>query len=626
MGDGRPWWAGPRRVRRVHGLQLPLHPQQVLAWLVMVGFTSLMYGAVLPALHSRLALPLALVTGVVFAVHVFTHALALALDPADPQLRARKDRQQVPEFDRNVHNHVIENGRCHLCNITITSNRTKHCSACNKCVDVFDHHCKWLNHCVGRRNYRIFLACVLTAILACLLVMGTCLAEIVLYYFKKEYLAPWEEPRPQQNMQRIPEADADGGDGSLTCSEGAPYCHFSVFGALVYDGAFIGLLSTLFSVALVAEVLLVHLAAFHAYIIFLGFTTYEYIRGHHLRGSNSAHSFSTYGRDGATEREGAVCGWAVTRRPPSNQITPSSTTDTALLSTVSVDSLNTTTTAVRSPRSSAASTPGLSPTTPSEDSRSPMAGKSPHQGHASRLQQQQGGRGVSSMVSPTNSAPRTPPTRVSSVPQLPQIQTVRSRAQLRSLSRTVSTAVSEFSVEEEVEVRAVSLPRPRPSRRRLRSSIAPHLSPIKECDQTVPSPPTVRAIREEASGTPSPAGSPAHSPGRSPRTSPGRVPHTPTKVSPLVGAADVTRRANGHSVLSRVKMNGMAGESNSYYGRTSPLPGASTATVGGKEGGQEGSGSVSQSPSKGGVVAGRSCLSRPTQPQNGEATHVELHM
>ncbi|XP_063839692.1 palmitoyltransferase ZDHHC1-like [Scylla paramamosain] len=626
MGDGRPWWAGPRRVRRVHGLQLPLHPQQVLAWLVMVSFTSLMYGAVLPALHSRLALPLALVTGVVFAVHVFTHALALALDPADPQLRARKDRQQVPEFDRNVHSHVIENGRCHLCNITITSSRTKHCSACNKCVDVFDHHCKWLNHCVGRRNYRIFLACVLTAILACLLVMGTCLAEIVLYYFKKEYLSPWEAPRPQQATQRRSGADDDDDDdASLTCSEGAPYCHFSIFGALVYDGAFIGLLSTLFSVALVAEVLLVHLAAFHAYIIFLGFTTYEYIRGHHLRGSNSAHSFSTYGRDGAAEREGAVCGWAVTRRAPNNQITPSSTTDTALLSTVSVDSLNTTTTAIRSPRSSAASTPGLSPTTPSEDARSPGVGKSPHHGQTSRLQpQQQGGRGVSNMMSPTNAAPRTPPARISSVPQLPQIQSVRSRAQMRSLSRTVSSAVSEFSVEEEGEVRAMPLPRPRPSRRRVRSSIAPHLSPIKECDQTVPSPPTVRAIREETSGTPSPAASPAQSPGRSPRTSPGRVPHTPTKVSPLVGGADVTRRANGHSVLSRVKMNGTAGDSNSYYGRTISLPGANGGAAAG-EGGPEGGNGLSQSP-KSTEVTSQSCLARAAQPQNGEATHVELHM
>ncbi|XP_071547408.1 uncharacterized protein [Panulirus ornatus] len=616
MGDGRPWWAGPRRVRRVHGLQLPLHPQQVLAWLVMIAFTSLTYGAVLPALHSRLATPLAIVTGIVFATHVLTHAVALALDPADPQLRARKDRQQVPEFDRNVHSHVIENGRCHLCNITISSSRTKHCSACNKCIDVFDHHCKWLNHCVGRRNYRVFLACVITAIVACLLVMATCLAEIVLYYFKREYLSPWETPRPQEKTKTQKDA---GDDASLTCSEGAPYCHFSIFGALVYDGAFIGLLSTLFSVALVAEVLLVHLAAFHAYIIFLGFTTYEYIRGHHLRGSNSSHSFGTYGREGGTEREGAVCGWAVTRHPPNNQITPSSTTDTALLSTVSVDSLNTSTAAGRSPRSSTSSTPGLSPTTPSEEARSPTVGKNHLQNPSSR-NQQHGGRVGAAMVSPTNTAPRTPPARTSAVPQLPQIPMGRSRAQLRTLSRAVSTAVSEFSVEEDVEVRVVSVPRPRPSRRRLRSSIAPHLSPIKECDQTAPSPPTVRPIRERENDSSSPADSPA----RSPRPSPSRGPHTPTRVSPLVDGADVTRRANGHSVVSIVKMNGSAGDSNNCYARTTPVTSVNNEMLA-KESGQDGGQSGHQDPPCN-MLGSRSCGSGSTPRHTGGVTHVELHM
>ena len=80
-------------------------------------FRSLMYILLFTAIHA-----------ILFLIHFISHTVAELLDPADPELRALDSKKPVPEFDRNKHAHVIENGRCHLCNITISSQRTKHCS------------------------------------------------------------------------------------------------------------------------------------------------------------------------------------------------------------------------------------------------------------------------------------------------------------------------------------------------------------------------------------------------------------------------------------------------------------------------------------------------------------------
>ena len=39
--------------------------------------------------------------------------------------------------------------------------RSKHCGVCNRCVDEFDHHCDWLNNCVGRSNYKLFIVLII---------------------------------------------------------------------------------------------------------------------------------------------------------------------------------------------------------------------------------------------------------------------------------------------------------------------------------------------------------------------------------------------------------------------------------------------------------------------------------
>ena len=43
-----------------------------------------------------------------------------------------------------------------MCNI-FKPERCHHCSACNRCVLNMDHHCPWINNCIGFWNRKFFI-------------------------------------------------------------------------------------------------------------------------------------------------------------------------------------------------------------------------------------------------------------------------------------------------------------------------------------------------------------------------------------------------------------------------------------------------------------------------------------
>ncbi|XP_031828024.2 uncharacterized protein LOC116425010 [Nomia melanderi] len=268
-----------RKFRRVHGLQLPLHPQQVIGWIVILVIAVNTFTVLTPLLEPGLRLILSSAIAVLFFAHFCSHLTVLLLDPADPRVRAQPVNKVLPEFDRTKHARVIENGRCHLCNITTDSKRTKHCSICNKCVARFDHHCKWLNNCIGARNYSAFLVCLISAILASLCVVGLSAAELTSLVTNK---ASQEGDASMENATATsPSASTETSftvstTASAIASATAARAALSI--APVSDTVSILLISAIGILSAIAAILLIHLCFFHGYIACLGLTTYEYVR------------------------------------------------------------------------------------------------------------------------------------------------------------------------------------------------------------------------------------------------------------------------------------------------------------------------------------------------------------
>ena len=71
----------------------------------------------------------------------------------DPGLKNTKSLNELKEM---VDKNTDLTGYCYKCFIKKTKT-SKHCIICDRCYENFDHHCYWINKCVAKNNYTLFI-------------------------------------------------------------------------------------------------------------------------------------------------------------------------------------------------------------------------------------------------------------------------------------------------------------------------------------------------------------------------------------------------------------------------------------------------------------------------------------
>ncbi|XP_036769604.1 palmitoyltransferase ZDHHC12 isoform X6 [Manis pentadactyla] len=104
--------------------------------------------------QGDLLLPLAFLLLVLGSLLLY---LAVSLmDPGYVNIQPQAQEEAKEEQTAMVPQ-VIPLRRCGYC-LLLQPLRARHCRECRRCVRRYDHHCPWMENCVGERNHPLFVA------------------------------------------------------------------------------------------------------------------------------------------------------------------------------------------------------------------------------------------------------------------------------------------------------------------------------------------------------------------------------------------------------------------------------------------------------------------------------------
>uniref|UniRef100_A0A3P8WVU9 Palmitoyltransferase n=1 Tax=Cynoglossus semilaevis TaxID=244447 RepID=A0A3P8WVU9_CYNSE len=122
--------------------------------------------------------------------HVVDRPSQFHLSYSDKELLEREDRgesqqeilrriaKNLPIYTRTNSGAIRFCDRCQL----LKPDRCHHCSVCDKCILKMDHHCPWVNNCVGFSNYKYFMLFLAYSLLYCLFITATDLQYFIKFW------------------------------------------------------------------------------------------------------------------------------------------------------------------------------------------------------------------------------------------------------------------------------------------------------------------------------------------------------------------------------------------------------------------------------------------------------------
>ncbi|XP_066288820.1 palmitoyltransferase ZDHHC1-like isoform X2 [Branchiostoma lanceolatum] len=273
---------------RKNGWSWPLHPFQLIAWFFIAYFGVVHFGVLVPVMPTEWQIAGYILVGIFLALHCVLHIWSLTVNPADDNVIRKWKGLEPKRYDRTMQAHVIENNRCYICDTDVCAS-AKHCRLCNKCVSGFDHHCRWLNSCIGDKNYRLFISCLVSALVGAILILAVTLYVTIMYFVDPSVLHYAQQgilvsdvvPSVASDVAtvapNVSSNDTTALPTTTTVQSNSVTYKYYLFAEVPGD-AFISVVIITMVLCVVAIMLLGHLLCFHVYLKCNGITSFDVIK------------------------------------------------------------------------------------------------------------------------------------------------------------------------------------------------------------------------------------------------------------------------------------------------------------------------------------------------------------